>query len=148
MMKPSLFAAVSALLTCAVAAPASAATMDLTLVERATSDVVSDHGATGDSVGDILTFNNEVYDESNKTPLGRDSGFCIRTIAGKAWECTWTVTLADGLITVQGTFLDGQDSVLVVTGGTGAFATASGEMTLHARNPEETEHDFIFRLER
>ena len=117
-------------------------------MERATSDVVSDHGATGDSVGDVLVFNNEVYDEANKTPLGRDSGFCIRTITGKAWECTWTVTLSDGMITVQGTFLDGQDSVLVVTGGTGAFAMANGEMTLHARNPEETEYDFIFRLTR
>ena len=73
-MKSNSFATACALL-CVVAAPASAATMELKLVERATSDVVSDHGATGDSVGDVLVFNNEVYDEANKTPLGRDSGF-------------------------------------------------------------------------
>ena len=42
----------------------------------------------------------------------------------------------------RGPFLDAGDSALAVTGGTGAYAGAKGEMTLHARNAEGTEYDF------
>ena len=36
---------------------------------------------------------------------------------------------------------------LAITGGTGQWSGASGEMLLHARNPEGTEYDFTFMLE-
>ena len=113
--------------------PAAAdGTMSMTLVERATTDAVVDIGAKDDSAGDILTFANEIYDETNKTAVGSDNGWCIRTVPGKAWECFWTLSLADGQITGEGPFLDGKDSVLAVTGGTGKYKTVRGEMQLHA----------------
>jgi len=37
----------------------------LVVVERATNDTVTDLGAEGDSVGDILTCANDIYDQSN-----------------------------------------------------------------------------------
>ena len=40
-------------------------TENATYVERATTDAVTDLGAQGDSVGDLLTFANEIYDEHN-----------------------------------------------------------------------------------
>ena len=130
-------------------AAASAADMDkIVLVERAATDVVTDTGEAGDSVGDILTFANEVYDEANATMKGTDNGWCVRTVVGKAWECFWTRTLADGQITVAGPFLDAGDSVLAITGGTGAYAGAGGEMQLHARNDEGSEYDFVYVLSR
>jgi allene oxide cyclase len=128
------------------AGSASAAAAELALVERATSDAVTDLGDKGDSIGDLLTFNNEVYDAANAAAVGRDNGWCIRTAVGQAWECTWTTTLSDGQITVQGTFKDSGDSLLAVTGGTGKYQGAIGEMTLHPRNPEATEYDFKFNL--
>jgi len=118
----------------------------LNLVERATSDAVLDIGAQGDSAGDIVTFANEVYDEANAAKVGDNNGWCIRTAPGKAWECFWTLTLAGGQITVEGPFLDGKDSVLAITGGTGEYAGARGEMQLHARNAEGTEYDFKYNL--
>jgi allene oxide cyclase len=118
----------------------------INLVERATTDVVTDTGAKDDSAGDILTFANEVYDEANATKVGDDNGYCIRTLAGKAWECVATVNLADGQLTVEGPFLDGKDSVWAVTGGTGKYIATRGDMQLHARNPEGTEFDFKFNL--
>ena len=117
-----------------------------TLVERATSDAVTDTGAKDDSVGDILTFANEIYDEANKKVVGSNTGYCFRTAVGKSWECAWTNTLADGQINVAGPFLDGKDSVLSVTGGTGKYASSRGEMMLHARNDKGTEYDFKFVL--
>ena len=133
-------------ITLAVAPDAASAAQTLTLVERAASDVVTDLGATGDSAGDLLTFQNEIYDDQNTKVLGSDNGWCIRTVAGKAWECFWTLSLDDGQITVEGPFLDGKDSVLAVTGGTGAYAGKTGEMKLHSRNEKGTEYDFIYTL--
>jgi len=128
--------------------PAAAETVHLALVERAANDTVTDTGAAGDSVGDILTFANEVYDEKNETLVGTDNGFCVRTAVGKAWECFWTLTLADGQITVAGPFYDAADSVLAVTGGTGAYAGASGQMALHARDAAGSAYDFVYDVNR
>jgi hypothetical protein len=55
--------------------------------------------------------------------------------------------LADGQITVAGPFLDGSDSTLAVTGGTGKYADVHGTMALHARDPEGKEYDFVYNLE-
>jgi allene oxide cyclase len=124
--------------------PLPALAASFTVVERATSDAVTDTGAKGDSAGDILTFANELYDKDNKKKVGSDNGYCFRTVAGAAWECAWTNVLADGQITVQGSFLDGKDSVLVVTGGTGKYHGKAGEMKLHSRDAKGSEYDFTF----
>jgi len=127
---------------------ASAEDMDaLALVERATTDAVSDLGAKGDSAGDILTFANEVFDKDNANKLGSDNGWCIRTVVGKAWECFWTLTLEDGQITVEGPFYDAGDSVLAITGGTGEYTGVDGTMALHARNDKGTEYDFLYTFQ-
>jgi hypothetical protein len=119
----------------------------ITLVERANTDAVTDLGAKGDSAGDLLTFANPVFDKQNKNQVGTDQGYCVRTIAGKAWECTWSMSLKDGAITVAGPFLDAGDSVLAITGGTGRYAAARGQMKLHARNAKGTEYDFVYELQ-
>jgi hypothetical protein len=143
----SLAAAIVSLLIAAATQPARAAeTEKLTYVERATTDAVTDLGAKGDSAGDLLTFNNEIYDEQNEKRVGHDNGWCIRTAAGKAWECYWTLTLEEGQLSVAGPFLDGADSVLAVTGGTGKYYGARGEMKLHARNAQGSEYDFMYRI--
>lgn len=138
--------ALTALLALTIVPGAASAAQNLTLVERATSDAVTDLGASGDSPGDLLTFQNEIYDAQNTKLLGSDNGWCIRTVAGKAWECFWTLSLDDGQITVEGPFLDGKDSMLAVTGGTGAYAGKTGEMKLHSRDEKGTEYDFIYTL--
>lgn len=137
-------AAAAAILTILFPLPALAHSM--TLVERATSDAVTDTGAKDDSAGDILTFANELFDKTNTTKVGTNNGYCFRTVAGKAWECAWTNTLADGQIMVQGSFLDGQDSVLAITGGTGRYLRTHGDMLLHARDAKGSAYDFTFNL--
>ena len=115
-------------------------------VEHATTDAVTDLGAKGDSVGDLLTFANEIYDEHNNKLVGHDNGWCIRTVVGKAWECYWTLTLDDGQLSVAGPYFDAADSVLAVTGGTGKYYGARGEMKLHARNAQGSEYDFLYKF--
>jgi allene oxide cyclase len=116
------------------------------VVERALTDTTIDLGAKGDSVGDLLTFANPIYDAANKTKLGSDQGYCVRVVVGKSWECFWTLLLADGEITVEGPFYDTGDSVMVVTGGTGKYAGAKGAMKLHSRDAKSTSYDFVYEL--
>ena len=119
----------------------------LRVVERAEADTVIDLGEKGDSIGDLLAFGNPIYDPANQTKLADDQGSCVRTVVGKSWECVWTLILPEGQITVEGPFYDATDSVLAITGGTGAYRDARGQMTLHARNAEGTEYDFTYEIE-
>lgn len=146
MMKHTASLAIVVLSMAAVSAPAKAGSMAVNLVERATSDAVIDTGDKGDSAGDLLTFANDLYDEANAAKVASDNGYCVRTVKGVAWECFATVTFADGQVTVEGPFLDGKDSAWAVTGGTGKYASARGDMQLHARNPEGSEYDMKFNL--
>jgi len=116
------------------------------VVERATTDTTVDNAPTGDSVGDLLAFGNGLFDHRNQKKVGTDQGSCVRTVVGQAYECSWTNSLAKGQIVVQGPFLDAGDSVLAITGGTGAYRNARGTMDLHARSA--TEFEFTFHISR
>ena len=125
---------------------ATAAPQELIVTEHATTDAVTDTGASGDSAGDILTFANEVFDAEDRNRVGSDQGMCVRTVPGKAWECFWTLSLASGQITVEGPFYDTGDSVLAITGGTGAFGNAQGDMLLSPIGTEGQAFRFTYRL--
>jgi allene oxide cyclase len=143
----SISGAMALLLATVIGASVSGASSTFTVVERATTDVVIDVGAPGDSIGDSLAFGNQVFNAANTKKVGRDQGSCVRTKVGMAWECSWTTFLKDGQIVVQGPFFDdGSDSTLAITGGTGSYAGARGEMVLHFRNDLGTEFDFTFHL--
>src|ERR1700732_3539056 len=108
-----------------LAATPTLAAQRIQLIEHADTDATLDLGAKGDSVGDLLTFANPVYDAANKAQVGSDQGYCVRVIAGKSWECFWTLRLKEGQITIEGPFYDAGDSVMAVTGGTGKYAGAT-----------------------
>ena len=54
--------------------------------------------------------------------------------------------LPKGQITVEGPFYDTSDSVLAITGGTGAYRNVRGEMDLKYNNPAGTKFDFVFHV--
>ncbi len=139
------FSRIAALATALVTLPAFAAEQ-VKLVERAIGETTVDLGAKGDSVGDLLVFSNGVFDADNKTQLGTDNGYCVRTVVGKSWECFWTVTLKAGQITIEGPFSDEGDSLVTVTGGTGKYAGAKGSMKLHPRDAKGSSYDFTYDL--
>ena len=126
--------------------PSKLSTTTLAVVEHADTDAVADTGETGDTVGDVLTFANKVFDDKNEKEIGSDNGYCLRTAVGEAWECNWTLTLSSGSVVVEGPFYDTKDSVLAITGGTGDYADARGSMKLHARNDKGTEYDFVYEF--
>ncbi len=122
---------VSALaVTIGVASAASDITGPVTIsvIEHPSHDKIIDIGAKGDSPGDMFMFHNQLFDETDTTLVGTDSGMCIREAPKQGiWECWWTITLADGQITAEGPFSDTADTDLfAVTGGTGIYENVRG----------------------
>jgi hypothetical protein len=117
----------------------------VTVVEHATTDAVT-NGTKKDDAGNILTFANAVFNAADARKVGSDQGSCVRVVVGKSWECTWTTFLRTGQITVEGPFSDTGNTVLAITGGTGAYRKARGQMQLKYHNPAGTKFDFVFHL--
>ena len=86
-----------------------------------------DLGKPGDSPGDIFAFDQPLLD-SNHELIGKNSGFCIRTLPGAFSECQWTLTLANGTITVAGRESDTGTSMIPVIGGSGEYLLVRGVM--------------------
>ena len=122
------------------------------VIEHAITDTEVPVGTQGlGQPGNLLVFHNPVFESTDATEAGSDQGDCIRIVVTptqRTWECRWITFLGGGAITVEGPFseLPNQQTVLPITGGTGIFSNARGQMILQARNPGETEFDFIFEL--
>lgn len=86
-----------------------------------------DLGAPGDSPGDMFVFDQPLLNEARQT-IGSNSGYCIRTLPGQFSECQWTLTLADGTITVAGREAETGTSLIPIIGGTGAYLGVRGEL--------------------
>ncbi len=131
----------------AYAKPKRAAGATVHVIEHAITDTEVPLAPGGkDEKGDILTFNNPVFNTANKVQVGHDEGFCTRIqVQLGIWECLWTTFLRGGQITVQGPYYDTHNSVLSITGGTGRYDGVRGEMKLLSRDGGK-EYDFIFQL--
>ncbi len=86
-----------------------------------------DTGEPGDSVGDILAFDQPLLDPQQQ-PIGTNSGSCIRTRAEHSFQCQWTLTLEDGSIQVAGREFDQGASNISIVGGTGRYAGIYGDL--------------------
>jgi allene oxide cyclase len=144
----AVVSATAIVLSIATVSAAGPGVTKIHVIEHADTDTVVDTGGTtgDDTTGDLLTFANDVYDASDTNVVGSDQGECVRIVPGESWECRWVTLLDGGSITVEGPFYDAGDSVLAVTGGTGAYKGAQGTMKLIFHNPEGTAFDFEFRL--
>ncbi|QSQ28115.1 dirigent protein [Pyxidicoccus parkwayensis] len=87
-----------------------------------------DLGAPGDSPGDMFVFDQPLLNEARQ-PIGSNSGYCIRTLPGQFSECQWTLTMANGTITVAGREAETGTSLIPIIGGTGAYVGARGVLT-------------------
>jgi len=106
---------------------------------------VIDTGEPGDSVGDILTFDQPLLDE-HKHKIGNNSGTCIRTRVGHSFQCQWTLMFENGSIQVAGREFDQGASTLSIVGGTGNYAGIHGAMASVNNNDGTFTQTLRYRL--
>lgn len=103
--------------------------------ERSAGDLAFvDLGAPGPGIGDRLVFSNPLFDTQGRV-IGRDGAECVIVRIDptepperqQVVQCTISAQLADGQITVQG-LAQGTENYFAVTGGTGAYRNARGEL--------------------
>lgn len=97
---------------------------------------VIDIGKPGDSVGDVLVFDQPLLDR-DMNPIGSNSGTCIRTRIAHSFQCQWTLTTKTGSIQVAGREFDEGTSIISILGGTGSYTGIHGEME-STNNDDET----------
>ncbi|GJN12723.1 hypothetical protein PR202_ga31029 [Eleusine coracana subsp. coracana] len=92
---------------------------------------------TENALGDLVPFTNKVYNGSLDKRLGVTAGIClliqhVPERNGDRYEAIFSFYFGDyGHITVQGPYLTYEESYLAVTGGSGVFEGAYGQVKLH-----------------
>jgi hypothetical protein len=104
------------------------------------------------NVGDAFAFSDDLWKDGKK--VGDDGGSCVVVrIDGTTAvvNCTATFRLPDGQITVQGLITFDESATedppftVAITGGTGEFRTAHGEVRI-APGADENTDELTFRL--
>jgi allene oxide cyclase len=123
-------------------------TQTIHVIEHLTAVTTGDVPPAGDSAGDQLVFHDLLFDAADKHQVGLNNGDCVRTVVHQVMECFLTVFLSAGQITLEGPFYDsGADSMFAITGGTGAYQEARGQMRLHATgHPVGSEYDYFIMI--
>jgi hypothetical protein len=108
-----------------------------TLVGRTDQGADIDVGKKGPSLGDSFAFSDNILQNGKK--IGTDGGTCTIVNLGSKLvrtQCLVTVSLPKGDLTVQGIAVfplanvPNKPSTLAITGGTRAYRTAQGEVTV------------------
>ena len=137
------------LMTACLAVTGCAVTDHRTLVTiadaRTQPATLVDLGETGDSVGDMVVFDQPLLDQDGAV-IGNNSGVCIRTRVGHSYQCQWTLTFDDGSIQVAGREADQGSSAISIVGGTGAYTGISGAMISTNNNDGTFTQTLTFRL--
>jgi hypothetical protein len=143
--------AAGAAVAAAVALPATGQqspttrTLTLTSVQAKGAERSIDLPPKGESVGDRFAFATTL--RSGSALAGRMEGDCEAIDAKfQGLQCTLTAVLTDGTITLQGASLDKrlpgastpEAEAYAITGGTGAYAGASGTMTRRGNGKVDT----------
>ncbi|WP_431776776.1 allene oxide cyclase barrel-like domain-containing protein [Streptomyces cucumeris] len=125
-----------------LAFPAQATSQRVIDLEIGNDGVVhTDVGARGLSVGDEFVYSDKLF--QNGKQVGQDGSSCqVTKLVGEkiTTNCVLSVQLPDGQLTAQSLWTKGTDTVrMAVTGGTGAYRGATGELTCNdIQTPHET----------
>ncbi|KAF6143785.1 hypothetical protein GIB67_016706 [Kingdonia uniflora] len=87
------------------------------------------------TIGDLVPFSNKLYSGTLEKRLGITAGICVLIQSfpekGDRYEATYSFYFGDyGHITVQGPYLTYAESFLAITGGSGIFEGAYGQVRL------------------
>lgn len=109
---------------------------EMVLIGRTVEEAFIDVNGAGPSPGDYLVFREKVFDEDSKERVGHLSVQCFFhfpfTPQRVTFYCEGSLTLVEqGQLTFQGAFVSTEatrEFTLAITGGTGEFEAAGGEV--------------------
>jgi hypothetical protein len=125
--------------------PSHGRTIRLLEASSTIKPTVVDTGAPGLSPGDLVVVRDGVLRE-DRTPAGTFNQVCtLVQPAGNPftseYECVGSLALENGTITMQGPFVPAKpEQSAAITGGTGAYRTARGEIVVRAEADEIVVH--------
>jgi hypothetical protein len=98
-------------------------------VDNPKHDVVVDVGASDESPGDYFLFQNKVMTLDGSKQVGRDNGRCM--LFFQTLSCDATIKIfGKGKIVIYGAVFNENDNTFAITGGTGAYKTAHGQLVI------------------
>ena len=120
--------------------------VELRFRAKTTEQTFLDLGEKGNSLGDQFIFHDVLRQRGQR--VGHDGGVCtVTSVEENQAQCLVTAGLAEGQITIQGLVVETGDPgrlVFAVTGGTGQYEGASGEV--HVIEKSETLARIIVHL--
>jgi|SRR5215217_2001157 len=123
------------------AAHGHGATIRLLEASETVQPAFVDNGAPGPSAGDVVVVRDGVL-RSDGSPAGTFNQVCtlVKAVGGpltSEYECTGSLALATGTITMAGPFNPAKaEQSAALTGGTGAYRTARGEVIVRSEADE------------
>ncbi|CAN7026302.1 hypothetical protein IGI04_024893 [Brassica rapa subsp. trilocularis] len=109
---------------------------ELNELDRHSPNILKNAACLTFGLGDLVPFTNKLYTGDLKKRVGITAGLCV-VIAhvpekkGERFEATYSFYFGDyGHLSVQGPYLTYEDSFLAITGGTGIFEGAYGQVKL------------------
>ena len=117
-----------------------AKTISLVQADTTLQPTFVDTGKPGPSAGDLAVIHDRV--RRNGSPAGSYNQVCTLTSLGSSpftseFECVGSITLKDGTLTMAGPFVPAKaEQTAAITGGTGEYRTARGEVTIRAEADE------------
>jgi hypothetical protein len=116
-------------------------TQHLVLFARFLREQQVDVGPSGESTGDSVFFEDALLNGAGKR-VGKDAAQC--TLGIRTFNCGGTMLVyGKGKIQVDGAFFADRDSVLPVTGGTGAFKGVGGQLVISDGPGNLERYDFF-----
>jgi hypothetical protein len=105
-----------------------------------------DLGEPGLSVGDSIVISDDLFQDGEK--VGVHGGTCtVVRVGAVLFHCLVTFSLPDGHITAQGLVTpDLAEEQVAVTGGTGPYKTAQGELTVLEEGEGQSRYTFELLL--
>jgi hypothetical protein len=136
-----LVLAVAGITLASASPPASVASTDnkdrvqvIHLVARADQETFLDLGEQGNSLGDQMVFSDNLFRGGKKVGISGATCTLVRLVprVSVTFQCVVTLSLPRGQITVRGLVsfpeADQTPFFVAITGGTGAYRTAHGEV--------------------
>ena len=114
----------------------------VTVIEHEVRNADVDTGDPGESPGDYFLFESRLLHPASGDVVGVDSGKCM--IAIRTFVCDATARInGKGKIVVAGAFFSENDGVLPITGGTGAYREAAGQLFVRDLPNGDTRLTFV-----